>query len=286
MGIMQVGKDVQFGELHKRLRKADLHDLIEFKGQGRSRPDSVLSRQTRQELGLSLRTYQRYKLDGKYWSAIRGRPEGPLDGLLCLIPFSQEEPLRVQAKDYIELDPKELLSLHSLLSDDYMASICVPARRQKQCDYCDADKCVCLGTIVEVVPRIKRYGAVRGLQAVALNAGAVAYEKGSFIGVIAGDLYPLGTYEDEHWTFDFKRPDLEDHPAVCQLRMAEVSNCFRLLGTAEDPSALLVIKRRGGRWVMAVEAKRSIMDNDQITVRHSGGCGPCTAASSAVRSWV
>ncbi len=116
------------------------------------------------------------------------------------------------------------------------------------------------------MPRIKRYGAVRGLQAVALNAGAVAYEKGSFIGVIAGDLYPLGTYEDEHWTFDFERPDSEEHPAVCRLRMTKVGNCFRLLGTAEDPSALLVQKRRGGRWVMAVEAKRSIMDNDQITV--------------------
>ncbi|KAM0271178.1 hypothetical protein ACHAQH_009145 [Verticillium albo-atrum] len=342
MGIMQVRKDVQFGELHKRLRKADLHHLIEFKGQGRIRPDSVLSRQTRQELGLSLRTYQRYKLDGKYWSAIRGPPGGPLDGLLCLIPFSQEKPLEVQAKDYLELDPKELLSLHELLSDDYMASICVPAREfekslqlgsqpiefiwestgiclqtcdeiemlrqlqplsftdtniwdqsrfleapkptawptdrpwpadptmiqadEKQCDYCDADKCLCLSTIVEVVPRIKRYGAVRGLQAVARNACAVAYEKGNFIGVVAGDLYPLGTYEDEHWTFDFERPDLEHHPAVCQLRMTEVGNCFRLLGTAEEPSAMLVQRRRAGRWVMAVEAQRSIIDNDQITV--------------------
>ncbi|EGY20856.1 uncharacterized protein VDAG_02380 [Verticillium dahliae VdLs.17] len=321
MGIMQVGKDVQFGELHKRLRKADLHHLIEFKGQGRSRPDSVLSRQTRQELGLSLRTYQRYKLDGKYWSVIRGPPEGPLDGLFCLIPFSQEEPLKVQAKDYLELDPKELLSLHSLLSDDYMAKhmrscsfleapkpTAWPTDRpwpadpttiqadEKQCDYCDADKCLCLSTIFEVVPRIKRYGAVRGLQAVALNAGAVTYEKGSFIGVVAGDLYPLGMYEDEHRTFDFERPDLEDQPAECQLRMTEVGNCFRLLGTAEDPSALLVQKRRGGQWVMVVEAKRSIMDDDQISLRccpeatrprctghrrHGGACGPCMAVSSA-----
>lgn len=137
---------------------------------------------------------------------------------------------------------------------------------ERQCDFCDGDSCNCANTVAAVAPRIKRYGEGRGLQAVAREAGEVVYLEGDFLGVVAGELYPLGAYTDADWTFDFYRPDIQESPAVCQIRLGEVGNCFRLLVAAENPTARLVAKRRGGRWVMAVEAERDIRDGDQISL--------------------
>jgi hypothetical protein len=137
---------------------------------------------------------------------------------------------------------------------------------ERQCDFCDGDSCNCPNTVAAVAPRIKRYGEGRGLQAVAREAGEVVYLSGDFLGVVAGELYPLGTYTDADWTFDFHRPDIQESPAVCQIRLEEMGNCFRLLVAAENPTARLVAKRRRGQWVMAVEAERDIKDGEQISV--------------------
>lgn len=141
----------------------------------------------------------------------------------------------------------------------------------KKCDFCDDDTCGCHNATAQVVPQIKSYGAKGlGLQAVASEPGGVAYEKGAFLGMLSGEIAPPKTYDDNQ-TFDFVRPDLPEEPVVCQIRIAEVGNCFRLLNHALNPSAYLVQKRKGGRYVMAVLARRRIMDAEEITICYGSG---------------
>lgn len=142
----------------------------------------------------------------------------------------------------------------------------------KQCDYCQDPVCECPNTVPDITPRIKFYGddKGRGLQAVASVAGGIAYKKGSFLGVLAGRVVPAAEYADS-WAIDFRRPDLPDEPVVCQLHVADVGNIFRLLNHAKNPCAQLLVRRRKGRYVMAVEARRDIMDAEEITVSYRSG---------------
>lgn len=117
---------------------------------------------------------------------------------------------------------------------------------EKQCDYCEGLTCECLNTMLEVMPQIKDYREKgRGLQAVAHAPGGIAYNKDDFLGVLAGVIVPPDTYDDD-LTLNFVRPDVTDEPVVCQIRVAEVGNCFRLLNHDKDPNARLLPKRRRG----------------------------------------
>ncbi|KAF6780740.1 lysine -specific demethylase 4c-like protein, partial [Colletotrichum sojae] len=84
-----------------------------------------------------------------------------------------------------------------------------------KCDFCDIDDCQCvLGSDRggHHQPRIKDYGGLgRGLQAVALKMGQVAYEKGAVIGFVTGEVVPAGARSGP-WALDFVRPDLDGEP--------------------------------------------------------------------------
>ncbi|KAF3346060.1 Cell division control protein 2 [Verticillium dahliae VDG2] len=137
----------------------------------------------------------------------------------------------------------------------------------KQCDYCDAMSCQCPAIAVDaIVPQIRIVKGERGLQVYGHSEGQVAFPETGFIGTVTGDLYPLGTFaDDDDWTFVLRRPDLEEVP-VCQVRMTDRSNRFRLVRKSENPSAQLTVKRRAGKYVVAVEAVVKIMDNSELTV--------------------
>ncbi|KAL9948564.1 hypothetical protein ACHAO5_001664 [Verticillium nonalfalfae] len=141
---------------------------------------------------------------------------------------------------------------------------------EQQCDFCDDTPCGCDNTS-NSAPQIKSYGSKGlGLQAVASEPGGIAYEKGALLGMLYGEIYPPESYDDDR-TLDFVRPDLPDEPVVCQIRVTELGNCFRLLNHALDPSAYLVQKRRGGKYVTAVLARRKIMDAEEITISYGSG---------------
>lgn len=144
----------------------------------------------------------------------------------------------------------------------------------QQCDFCDGHECPCAQRVNGPTPfRIVDYDNGRGIEAIAHDEAISqaqkppAHLKGELLGLLAGEIYPLGsTEEPAHWSFDFHRPDFEGDGAVCQIRLAAVASCFRLLSVATQPTARLTRKRLGGRWVIAVEAERDIKDGEQITV--------------------
>lgn len=147
----------------------------------------------------------------------------------------------------------------------------IPNATECNCDLCGKEACDCIHGSYwrdRSQPRIKNYGDLgRGLQAVALEPGQAAYQVNDLIGILTGELVPAGTYEDDR-TLDFVRPDLPEEPVVCQLRCAEMGNCFRLLNHSCKPSARFVQMKMSGRYVTAVKAVREIPDGAQITVHY------------------
>ncbi|KAF5521323.1 DNA damage-responsive transcriptional repressor RPH1 [Colletotrichum aenigma] len=164
----------------------------------------------------------------------------------------------------------------------------------KLCEFCEEAECKCLEELSSrngsrPMPRIKDYGALgRGLQATANQYGQVAYRSGDVIGILAGEIAPVDTFDDSH-TLEFVRPDLPDEPVVCQIRCVEVSNIFRLLNHSCRPSAKFEQLRASGRYVTAVRAARDITDGEQITVSYGSKwtaspclCDACQGAGDTV----
>lgn len=99
----------------------------------------------------------------------------------------------------------------------------------RQCEECDQDDCDCASRRPEIQPRIRIYeGKGRGLQAVAQEAGHVAYRKDQRLGWLAGKLAPRNTYRNGR-CYALFRDDLPFEPEVVQVNCAEIRNVFRLM---------------------------------------------------------
>ncbi|KAJ9137751.1 hypothetical protein NKR23_g9011 [Pleurostoma richardsiae] len=132
-----------------------------------------------------------------------------------------------------------------------------------QCNLCGKEGCRCVETAFpKRKPRIKRYGRYGqrglGLQAVAEQAGEIAYKEGDLIGQLTGELVPLDS-DDDTWTTDFARTDLDEAAAVCKIQ----------------PLAILRKRRVSGKWVMTIEAKVDIYDGAEITISYRATPDPC-----------
>ncbi|KAM5350556.1 hypothetical protein ACJ41O_007061 [Fusarium nematophilum] len=139
----------------------------------------------------------------------------------------------------------------------------------RQCDLCDQSKCQCLFTkLTARRPRIKSWGKLGlGLQAVAANEGELSYRKGDVLGQICGRLAPSGTHHhNTSGVMDMQRPDIAGEPVVCQIYIAEASNCFMTLNHCCRASARVRPLRVSGHWICAIEATRDIRHGEQITV--------------------
>jgi len=137
--------------------------------------------------------------------------------------------------------------------------------REQGCDYCSETSCLCLSISSSRMPQLRNYGdQVLGLQAIAAVPGKVAYARGAFIGTFTGQIVPPGSFNDP-WTHDLR----VEGRIVCQIRAADIGNCFRALRGVASPSACLVSRRRGGKYVLAVEALQDIEDGQEITIQRS-----------------
>ncbi|KAM0415847.1 hypothetical protein ACHAPT_013207 [Fusarium lateritium] len=140
---------------------------------------------------------------------------------------------------------------------------------ERQCDFCLESKCQCLYTrVAKRRPRIKSWGNQGfGLQAVASREGEVAYRKSEVMGQICGKIVPSGTYpHNTSWVMDVHRPDISGEPVVCQIYVADASNCFMHLNHCCRASTRLRPLRVSGHWICAIEAVRDIRHGEQITV--------------------
>ena len=77
---------------------------------------------------------------------------------------------------------------------------------EEQCEECRQSECDCATRRLEIQPRIRLYeGKGRGLQAVAREAGFVAYPKGARLGWFTGKLAPPNTYRNSQMLCDVQR---------------------------------------------------------------------------------
>ncbi|WYZ35448.1 hypothetical protein EsH8_X_000095 [Colletotrichum jinshuiense] len=139
----------------------------------------------------------------------------------------------------------------------------------RQCDLCNDTQCACISEKLQAKRlRIKLYARQGlGLQATDAQEGGISYRKGDVIGQLCGKLVPAGTYPtNSSFVIEIARPDISDEIVVCQINMANVGNCFRLLNHSCRASARVRVIRVSGHWVSAIEAARSIRHGEQITV--------------------
>jgi hypothetical protein len=160
----------------------------------------------------------------------------------------------------------------------------LPPSADRQCHLCLQPQCDCANIRHEIQPRIRTYpGKGRGLQAVASEAGQVAYKKGTIIDFIKGELAPPNTYRDGK-CIAIVRCDLPFEPEVAQINCNTIGNVFRLMNGDCAPSAKFKGMRVTGKFRIAIIANQDIRDGEEITVRYGSGfwgrekC-PCPNAS-------
>lgn len=151
----------------------------------------------------------------------------------------------------------------------------------RRCDLCMERSCSCISNYQRPMPRIKNYeGEGRGLQAVANGPGQIAYKKNEIIGELAGELVPLGTYQDGR-TLELVRGDLPEEPRVCQIHCGNKGSIFRLLNHHCQPNTRFCGMTISGRYRMMVKAARDILNGDKMTVHYGsdfwGKQCPCDA---------
>jgi hypothetical protein len=130
------------------------------------------------------------------------------------------------------------------------------------CDYCPGIGCNCSEAALGSTLKLRIFAGNRAsIQAVAEGAGQIAFQKGSFLGPVAGEIVQAGSYADR-WTYNLDW----DGKTVCQIWTAEIGNWSRLLRRIHDSSAVIVTRRRKGRLILAVEALRDIYDGEEVTV--------------------
>ena len=153
-----------------------------------------------------------------------------------------------------------------------------------QCTECDQSECNCASRRPEIQPRIRIYeGKGRGLQAVAREAGHIAYPKGVRLGWLTGELAPPNTHRNGRCYAMF-RHDLPFEPEVAQINCGKISNIFGLMNHDCEPTASLVGKRVSGKYRVEVNARKDIRDGEEITIDYGpefwekGRC-PCPKCS-------
>ncbi|KAK5263021.1 hypothetical protein LTR96_011536 [Exophiala xenobiotica] len=140
------------------------------------------------------------------------------------------------------------------------------------CDLCHEINCHCAATRHETPPRIRNYddkygGKNRGLQAVAKEAGQIAYSKGTIIAFLTGVLAPPNTY-DNGQCIQVDRGDILGEPTVAQINCAESGNISRLFNHSCDPLARFKGMRVSGMFRIAIVAEENIYDGEEITVHY------------------
>nr|KAK5432400.1 hypothetical protein LTR18_011101 [Exophiala xenobiotica] len=140
------------------------------------------------------------------------------------------------------------------------------------CDLCHERDCQCAVIRHETPPRIRnyedKYGAQnRGLQAVAKEAGQIAYSKGTIIAFLTGALAPPDTY-DNGQCIQVDRGDILGEPTVAQINCAELGNISRLFNHSCDPMARFKGMRVSGKFRIAIVAEKNIYDAEEITVHY------------------
>jgi hypothetical protein len=73
----------------------------------------------------------------------------------------------------------------------------------KQHDFCDDNDYVYINLASHTAAQIVDCEMGRGIHVVASEEGGTANKEGDFLGVVAGEIYPLRSYTNTHWTFDF-----------------------------------------------------------------------------------
>ncbi|KAK5461849.1 hypothetical protein LTR55_011903, partial [Exophiala xenobiotica] len=140
------------------------------------------------------------------------------------------------------------------------------------CGLCHERNCLCAATRHETPPRIRNYddkygGKNRGLQAVAKEAGQIAYSKGTIIAFLTGTLAPPNTY-DNGQCIQVDRGDIIGEPTVAQINCAESGNISRLFNHSCEPSARFKGMRVSGKFRIAIVAEHNIYDGEEITVHY------------------
>ncbi|KAK5203012.1 hypothetical protein LTR41_011236 [Exophiala xenobiotica] len=140
------------------------------------------------------------------------------------------------------------------------------------CDLCHERNCHCAAIRHETQPRIRNYedkyaGKSRGLQAVAKEAGQIAYTKGTIIAFITGTLAPPDTYHNGQ-CIQVDRSDIPGEPTVGQINCVESGNISRLFNHSCDPSARFKGMRVSGKFRIAIVAEENIYDAEEITVHY------------------
>ncbi|KAJ9493294.1 hypothetical protein H2202_011248 [Exophiala xenobiotica] len=140
------------------------------------------------------------------------------------------------------------------------------------CYLCHKRNCHCAAIRHDIQPRIRnyedKYGAKnRGLQAVAKEAGQIAYSKGTIIAFLTGVLAPPDTY-DNGQCIQVDRGDILGEPTVAQINCAESGNISRLFNHSCEPSARFKGMRVSGKFRIAIVAEENIYDEEEITVHY------------------
>ena len=121
----------------------------------------------------------------------------------------------------------------------------------------------------DIQPRIQNYedkyrGKNRGLQAVAKEAGQIAYLKGTIIAFLLGVLAPPDTYDNGQY-IQVVRGDILSEPTVAQINYTKSGNIYRLVNHSCNPSASFKGIRVSGKFIIGIVTGKDIYDTQQIT---------------------
>ncbi|KAL6240394.1 hypothetical protein RBB50_012676 [Rhinocladiella similis] len=165
-----------------------------------------------------------------------------------------------------------------------------------QCELCNESQCGCTNIRLETPPRIRMYeGKGRGLQAVARQAGQVAYEKGDLLGRITGVLTPPKACGNGR-CIEVLRHDLDDTKPVlvALINCEDRGNIFRLMNCDCEPTVEVAGMIISGKFELVVRARRDIRDGQELTFNYGPAywgeqhcpCPRCTLRRSRAHNYV
>ncbi|RAQ98941.1 JmjC-domain-containing protein [Stemphylium lycopersici] len=136
------------------------------------------------------------------------------------------------------------------------------------CETCGIEECTCLAGLHQNRHRVVDYGSKgRGIQALAVSGGGLAFTEGEYIQELVGEVKPLDWSTGSYTSVELERPDVG---TTCRLHCKEKSNWARLVNHACDPCAEMTVKIISGRARLMLRARRDIWDGMEITVDYGG----------------
>lgn len=139
---------------------------------------------------------------------------------------------------------------------------------EEQCSVCDQHKCDCASRRPEIPPRIRIYeGKNRGLQAVAKEAGQIAYPKNTRLGELTGELVPPNTYRNGK-CYAVCRRDLVFEPEVAQINCDRIRNIFGLMNHHCEPTVESRGMRVSGKYRVELYTTRDVYDMEELTFHY------------------